>query len=89
MLVAQEPRVERMLIYVEPSSFGRDSVLAAAASLARHLPIDVGMLVRERGTDDGYRDLLDLRNVSLRRTGSTFAPRRFAATRRTPSASGS
>ena len=36
-----------MLIYVEPSSFGRDSVLAAAASLARHLPIDVGMLVRD------------------------------------------
>ena len=50
LLASPEPQIERMLIYVEPSSFGRDSVLAAAASLARHLPIDVGMLVRdERG----------------------------------------
>jgi hypothetical protein len=67
-LLSPEPRIERMLIYVEPSSFGRDSVLAAAASLARHLPIDVGMLVRDE-EDDGYRDLLDLRNVSLRQHG--------------------
>jgi hypothetical protein len=68
MLTTPDPRIERMLIYVEPSSFGRDSVLAAAASLARHLPIDVGMLVRDE-EDDGYRDLLDLRNVSLRLHG--------------------
>jgi hypothetical protein len=68
MLSQPEPRIDRMLIYVEPSSFGRDSVLAAAASLARHLPIDVGMLVRDE-EDDGYRDLLDLRNVSLRQHG--------------------
>jgi ABC-type Fe3+/spermidine/putrescine transport system ATPase subunit len=68
LLASPEPRIERMLIYVEPSSFGRDSVLAAAASLARHLPIDVGMLVRDE-EDDGYRDLLDLRNVSLRQHG--------------------
>ena len=71
VLAAQEPRVERMLIYVEPSSFGRDSVLAAAASLARHLPIDVGMLVRdEEGAHaGGYRDLLDLRDESLKGHG--------------------
>ncbi|HEX7237905.1 MAG TPA: ABC transporter ATP-binding protein [Gammaproteobacteria bacterium] len=68
MLASPEPRVDRMLLYVEPSSFGRDSVLAAAASLARHLPIDVGMLVRDEG-DDGYRDLLDLRNISLHQHG--------------------
>ncbi|HET7609817.1 MAG TPA: hypothetical protein VFL84_14145, partial [Gammaproteobacteria bacterium] len=68
LLAAPEPRIERLLIYVEPSSFGRDSVLAAAASLARHLPIDVGMLVRDE-EDDGYRDLLDLRNLSLRQHG--------------------
>jgi hypothetical protein len=68
MLTAPEPFIERMLIYVEPSSFGRDSVLAAAASLARHLPIDVGMLVRDE-EDDGYRDLLDLRNLSLNQHG--------------------
>jgi hypothetical protein len=68
MVTTPEARIDRMLIYVEPSSFGRDSVLAAAASLARHLPIDVGMLVRDEG-DDGYRDLLDLRNVSLLQHG--------------------
>jgi hypothetical protein len=60
-----EPRADRMLIYVEPSSFGRDAVLSAVASLARHLPIDVGMLVRE-DEDGSYRDLLDLRDISLR-----------------------
>ena len=68
LLASPEPRIERMLIYVEPSSFGRDSVLSAAASLARHLPIDVGMLVRDE-QDEGYRDLLDLRNISLRQHG--------------------
>ncbi len=70
-LVTPEPQVERMLIYVEPSSFGRDSVLAAAASLARHLPIDVGMLVREEegAAAGGYRDLLDLRDMSLKAHG--------------------
>jgi len=65
-------QVERMLIYVEPSSFGRDAALAAAASLARHLTIDVAMLVRdEEKSESGgcYRDLLDLRNASLRLHG--------------------
>ena len=68
-----EQRVERMLIYVEPSSCGRDAALAAAASLARHLTIDVAMLVRdEEGSITGsgcYRDLLDLRNASLKLHG--------------------
>jgi len=72
-LVAAEPRVERLLLYVEPSSCGRDAVLAAAASLARHLTIDVAMLVRdEESSASGagcYRDLLDLRNASLRLHG--------------------
>jgi hypothetical protein len=69
LLASPEPRIERMLIYVEPSSsFGRDSALSAAASLARHLPIDVGMLVRDE-EDEGYRGLLDLRNVSLSQHG--------------------
>ena len=61
-----------MLIYVEPSSSGRDAALAAAASLARHLTIDVAMLVRdEEKSESGgcYRDLLDLRNASLRLHG--------------------
>ena len=68
-----EQRVERMVIYVEPSSCGRDAALAAAASLARHLTIDVAMLVRDEErsiTGSGfYRDLLDLRNASLRLHG--------------------
>jgi CBS domain-containing protein len=67
-----EQQIERMLIDVEPSSCGRDAALAAAASLARHLTIDVTMLVRddERSASGGcYRDLLDLRNTSLRLHG--------------------
>jgi hypothetical protein len=69
---AGQAQVERMLIYVEPSSSGRDAALAAAASLARHLTIDVAMLVRdEEKSESGgcYRDLLDLRNASLRLHG--------------------
>jgi ABC-type Fe3+/spermidine/putrescine transport system ATPase subunit len=69
VLTNEEPRLDRMLIYVEPSSFGRDAVLSAVASLARHLPIDVGMLVRDEEdvhAGGSYRDLLDLREVSLR-----------------------
>jgi ABC-type Fe3+/spermidine/putrescine transport system ATPase subunit len=65
-------QIERMLIYVEPSSCGRDAALAASASLSRHLTIDVTMLVRddERSMSGGcYRDLLDLRNTSLRLHG--------------------
>jgi len=71
-LTANGSQVERMLIYVEPSSCGREAALAAAASLARHLTIDVGMLVRDEDGVDGaacYRDLLDLRNESLRLHG--------------------
>ncbi|HLF12034.1 MAG TPA: ABC transporter ATP-binding protein [Gammaproteobacteria bacterium] len=67
-----EQPIERMLIYVEPSSCGRDAALAAAASLARHLTIDVAMLVRDEDrsvTGGYYRDLLDLRNTSLKLHG--------------------
>ncbi len=69
VLTNDAPRLDRMLIYVEPSSFGRDAVLSAVASLARHLPIEVGMLVRDEEdahAGGSYRDLLDLRDVSLR-----------------------
>jgi hypothetical protein len=68
-LVGSEPKVERMLIYVEPSSCGREAALAAVASFVRHLTIDVAILVRdeERAVAGGsYRDLLDLRSESLR-----------------------
>jgi len=71
-LTGAGPRVQRMLIYVEPSFCGREAALSAAASLARHLTIDVAMLVRDEDGADGagcYRDLLDLRNESLRQHG--------------------
>ncbi|HLU07381.1 MAG TPA: ABC transporter ATP-binding protein [Woeseiaceae bacterium] len=65
-------RAERMLILVEPSATARDATLAAAASLARHLTIDVTMLVhvdKKSGRGTRYRELLDLRNTSLRSHG--------------------
>src|SRR5690606_26207981 len=73
-LVAPEPKVERMLIYVEPSSSGRDAALAAAASLSRHLTIDVAMPIRDEERSSAvpgatYRDVLDLRSASLRQHG--------------------
>jgi hypothetical protein len=71
-IAAADRQVQRMLIYVEPSSSGRDAALAAAASLARHLTIDVAMLVRDEErslTGGSYRDVLDLRNASLRLHG--------------------
>jgi hypothetical protein len=71
--VSAEPRVGRMLLYVEPASQGRDAVLAAAASLARHLTVDVAMLVGDEegsaGSVGRYRDLLDLRSAALRQHG--------------------
>ena len=80
-----EQRVERMLIYVEPSSCGRDAALAAAASLARHLTIDVAMLVRDEDrsiTGSGcYRDLLDLRNASLKLHGLDIRTETFRGRR--------
>lgn len=63
---------KRMLILVEPSATARDATLAAAASLARHLTIDVTMLVyvdKKSGRGSRYRELLDLRNTSLRSHG--------------------
>lgn len=72
-IIDGERCIQRMLIYVEPSSCGRDAALAASASLARHLTIDVAMLVHDDDpvtTGSGcYRDLLDLRNASLRLHG--------------------
>jgi ABC-type Fe3+/spermidine/putrescine transport system ATPase subunit len=72
-IVAAEPKVERMLIHVEPSSHGREAALAASASLARHLTVDVAMLVHDGESSDeaagSFRHLLDLRNESLRDHG--------------------
>ncbi|HEX7719817.1 MAG TPA: ABC transporter ATP-binding protein [Woeseiaceae bacterium] len=72
VLSPQNGPVERMLILVEPSAIARDATLAAVASLARHLSIDVTMLVHvdeETGRGTRYRDLLDLRNTSLKSHG--------------------
>jgi sulfate transport system ATP-binding protein len=72
ILLPESQRAERMLILVEPSPVARDATLAAVASLARHLTIDVTMLVHideKSGRGARYRDLLDLRNTSLRSHG--------------------
>jgi sulfate transport system ATP-binding protein len=81
-LLPGDRRPDRMLIYVEPSSAGRDAALAAAASLARHLTIDVAMLMRDderafRGPR--YRELLDLRNASLRLHGLDIRTESFSS----------
>ena len=71
-VVGADPKVQRMLIHVEPSSHGREAALAASASLARHLTVDVAMLVRDGELVEGassFRHLLDLRNESLRHHG--------------------
>ena len=72
VLLPGNRRAERMLILVEPSAVARDATLAAVASLARHLTIDVTMLVHvdeKSGRGARYRELLDLRNTSLRSHG--------------------
>jgi hypothetical protein len=61
-------RIERMLIYVQPSRPARDGGLSVAGSLLRHLPIDATLLVAaEEPSRYGasYRRLLDLRNSAL------------------------
>jgi sulfate/thiosulfate transport system ATP-binding protein len=69
---ATSQRVKRMLVCTDPSAAARDSALAAAASLARHLEVDAAMLVG-RGSPPGraarYKELLDLRSASLRQHG--------------------
>ena len=72
VLLPGNRRADRMLILVEPSAVARDATLAAVASLARHLTIDVTMLVHvdeKSGRGARYRELLDLRNTSLRSHG--------------------
>jgi hypothetical protein len=72
-VIGPDPKVERMLIHVEPSSHGREAALAASASLARHLTVDVAMLVQDGENPvegaGSFRHLLDLRNESLRHHG--------------------
>jgi hypothetical protein len=72
VLLPETRRADSMLILVEPSAAARDATLAAVASLARHLTIDVTMLVHvdeKTGRGARYRELLDLRNTSLRSHG--------------------
>ena len=67
-----ERRVERLLIYTQASRAARDSALAAAGSLLRHLAVDATMLVAgEQRSMQGayYRALLDLRDSALRSHG--------------------
>jgi hypothetical protein len=74
-LPADSCEVKRMLIVAEPVAVARDSALSVAASIARHLDVDATMLLRSSNFPRRaarYKELLDLRNVSLRRHGLDF-----------------
>src|SRR5690606_786419 len=65
-------RVERLLIYIQPTRAARDAALAAAGTLLRHLAVEGTLLVPAaertvRGTS--YRDPLDIRHAALRAHG--------------------
>jgi hypothetical protein len=67
-----ERRIERLVIYIQPTRAARDAALAAAGTLLRHLAVDGMLLVPAadrtlRGTS--YRDLLDIRHAALRSHG--------------------
>lgn len=71
----------RMLVCTDPSAAARNAALAAASSLSRHLALDVAMLVRrgdrpERA--DRYKELLDLRNASLKFHGLDIRTETYA-----------
>ncbi|MGH8194600.1 MAG: ABC transporter ATP-binding protein [Woeseiaceae bacterium] len=64
--------VQRLLIYTQPSRPARDGALSAAGSLLRHMNVDATLLVPadERFLyGSRYRDLLDIRETSLRMHG--------------------
>ena len=71
----------RMIIHVDADSGACDEVLRAAASLARHLTVEVTMLVgdgRRSPSTIRFRELLDLRNASLARHGLDIRTEFFA-----------
>lgn len=64
--------VQRLLIYTQPSRPARDGALSTAGSLLRHMNVDATLLVPadERFLyGSRYRDLLDIRETSLRMHG--------------------
>ncbi|MFS8606766.1 MAG: ABC transporter ATP-binding protein [Gammaproteobacteria bacterium] len=65
-------RIERLVIYIQPTRAAREAALAAAGTLLRHLAVEGTLLVPAadrtvRGTS--YRDLLDIRHAALRAHG--------------------
>jgi sulfate/thiosulfate transport system ATP-binding protein len=66
-------RIERLLIYIQPTRPARDAALAAAGTLLRHLAVDATLLVpaaeRRSLRGSSYRDLLDIRHSALRTHG--------------------
>lgn len=75
--------IDRMLICTDPIAAARDSALAAAASIARHLDVDAAMSLRcsnfpRRAAR--YKELLDLRNESLRRHGIDIRTESYTGT---------
>ncbi len=65
-------RVERLVIYIQPTRAARDAALAAAGTLLRHLAVEGTLLVPAAGRTvrgTSYRDLLDIRHAALRAHG--------------------
>ena len=73
----------RLVIHVDPASPARDAVLRTAASLTRHLTIEVTLLVGDASRPVGasrFRELLDLRSASLARHGLDIRTESFGGT---------
>jgi hypothetical protein len=75
--------IEQMLIWTDGSVQARSRTLATASSLARHLTLEVTMLLARSdrsGHEAGYKSLLDLRDTALREHHIDIRTETFAGT---------
>jgi ABC-type Fe3+/spermidine/putrescine transport system ATPase subunit len=75
--------IEQMLIWTDGSVQARSRTLATASSLARHLTLEVTMLLARSdrsGHESGYKSLLDLRDTALREHHIDIRTETFAGT---------
>ncbi len=72
--------IEHMLIWTDGSVQALARTLATASSLARHLTLEVTMLLARSGHEAGYKSLLDLRDHALREHGFDIRTETFAGT---------
>jgi hypothetical protein len=75
--------IEQMLIWTDGSVQARSRTLATASSLARHLTLEVTMLLARSdrsGHEAGYKSLLDLRDIALREHRFDIRTETFAGT---------